>query len=160
MFISKGFLSKRQLSFKRILTLMIVLTICFIFTQSLLPPEIAAKESEVASDIVADILPSDSAAEQYAENHMDKVAHFAEFGLLGLLVSLYICAFAIKSALVGILSIVFNFVIAAFDETIQIFSGRMSDINDVMFDMLGFCAVSMVVYLVYYIFIKSKKKEI
>ena len=78
MFISKGFLSKRQLSFKRILTLMIVLTICFIFTQSLLPPEIAAKESEVASDIVADILPSDSAAEQYAENHMDKVAHFAE----------------------------------------------------------------------------------
>ena len=158
MFVKSSSLSEKQRILKRILTLLIILTLGFIFLQSTLPPEVAAKESEFASDIVSDILPSDSVAEQYAENNMDKIAHVSEFGILGLFVSIYVCAFSLKPFWCGILSFAFNFITAVIDETIQKFSGRMPDIKDVMLDMLGFLCVSIAVYFVYFAFVKSKKK--
>ena len=159
MFIKTQALSDKMKSVRLALTLCIILTLGFIFTQSMLPSEIAGKESDAVSGILSSLLPPGSALSDLVENNMDKIAHFTEFSALGFFVSLYICFFAIAPIKTGALSLLFAETVAIFDETIQIFSGRNPDINDVWCDLLGFFTLSVITYLAFFTLKWLLKKE-
>ena len=142
-------LSKGQKAFKITLISLILVNLIFIFTQSLLPPEIASAESEAVSDVITDILPPDSSAVNFTDDNMDKIAHLIEFGVLGALTSLYVCFFIVTVKKFFLPLLGFVGATALFDETIQIFSGRTFDLADIMFDVLGFSVLSVVVFTTY-----------
>ena len=159
MFIKTSLLSRNQKIKRIILSLLIVLTVGFIFFQSTLSPEVAGQESEAVSGIISDALPPDSPSAQYANENMDKIAHFTEFGLLGLFVSLYICGFAAAPMLLAPASVIFALSVAIIDETIQIFSGRTSDFADIGADVLGFFIISMIIYIAFFAIRCAKRKK-
>ena len=159
MFIDSRSISVGQRLLKAFLVAMILFMLSFIFIHSTLPPEVVERESEIASDIVSEVISPEGAVGEYTENNMDKIAHFTEFGLLGLFVSMYVCGFAVRPLLLSVLSLLFSGAVATIDETIQIFSGRTPDMRDALFDMAGFALVSLLIYIAYFAFIRSKKKR-
>lgn len=142
------------------LVALIIFNLIFIFTQSTLPSEAAGEEAETVTDIVVEILPDDSPAEDYAENNMDKIAHFTEYASLGFFVSLFICFFGLRLEILAPFSLLFAETMAFIDETIQIFSGRNPDIKDMWSDILGFLTLSIITYLAFFLVKRLLKKEI
>jgi VanZ family protein len=142
------------------LVALIIFNLIFIFTQSSLPSEVAGEEAGTVTDIVVEILPDDSPAEDYAENNMDKIAHFTEYASLGFFVSLFICFFGLQPQMLAPFSLLFAEVMAFIDETIQIFSGRNPDIKDMWSDILGFLTLSIITYLAFFLVKRLLKKEI
>ena len=133
--------------FQIILAVCIVLTLLFIFIQSMLPPETSEKESNKVGDAVAEIIPPETKPGSFIQINLRKIAHFTEFALLSLFVSLYIIFYMpkIKSALLTLPLALFC---AFIDETIQCFTGRGPSITDVWIDFSGFLIVSAVIYAI------------
>ena len=159
MFIKSNFLSTKQKVVRAILGIAILLTMAFIFVQSILPPEVANAEADIASDIVEEVIGEDSAAAEVATDNIDKIAHFTEFGLLGFFVSLYVLLFAKRLILSFVSMIGFASATAIIDETIQIFSGRTPDAADVLFDVIGFSVISILTYIVFFVIRRAKRKR-
>lgn len=110
-------------------------------------PETAAKQDEKA--VVAPTpTPAPTATKK---KDVRKYAHFAEFALLGILVSIYglLRSKLTFQKLMNILS--FGLFIAVADESIQILSGRGPLVKDVLLDMAGYgsgTAVSLVIGMI------------
>lgn len=122
---------------KYILLIMIVATLAFIFIQSLLPPEKSSEESSTVGEIIGEIIPPETPTGEYIQTNLRKLAHFTEFALLGAEMSLYILLF-VKHIKYSLLSLPSALLVALFDETVQIFSGRGPAIKDVWIDFSGF----------------------
>lgn len=146
---------------KYALLLLIVLNISFIFYQSVLPPSESKEESDSFSEILEEIIPSDTKPGKFIHKNIRKLAHFMEFFSLGALVSTYVIFFLkrIKWALISFPSVFF---VAFTDETIQLFSGRGPAIFDVWIDFIGFATSSVIFYTVaiisVFIYRKCKQK--
>ena len=131
------------------LSSLIVLTLLFVFIQSMLPPEKSSAESEVVGDIIEEIIPPDTNAGQYIQINLRKIAHFVEFAILGVELSIYVLFFTKRRIFVALSY--FSALFAAFiDESIQMFSGRGPAILDVWIDFFGFFVFSTVVYLIFF----------
>ena len=150
MFTSQKTLSKGQKAFQITLISLILANLIFIFTQSLLPPEIDSAESDAVSDVIKDFLPAESTAGKFTEDNMDKIAHLIEFGVLGALTSLYVCFFKVSVKKFFLPLLGFVSATALFDETIQIFSGRTFDTIDILFDIIGFSILSIIIFTTYF----------
>lgn len=151
----------RDLSFggrllKFLLGLLIALNLAFIFVQSTLPPEISQAEVDEVKNMIGEVIPSDAQVGELVDDNITDAAHFIEFGVLGILVSLYVYLFSRYAVLTALLSPVFACFIACIDETIQIFSGRVCDANDVLHDVIGFCVASLLTYGIVFLFNKLK----
>ena len=122
-----------------VLVLLLVLTLAFIWGNSLLP---RTESQEISRGLLAELC----AALEHVGLHLDpqndhwlrKLAHFGEFGLLGaeLCTLLFLnrrarpqgfvnCAFA-------------GLVVAVTDEALQLISNRGSQVQDVLLDFAGF----------------------
>jgi hypothetical protein len=112
MFIKSQLLSRKMRFFKRLLAFLIMATVAFIFTQSMLPPETVEGESEAAIDAINGVLADDSAAADFAEENITEIAHLFEFSLLGFFVSLYVCLYSKRRALCIFVSMLFSSAIA------------------------------------------------
>lgn len=122
----------RKASLRLFLRLTLVATLCFIWGNSLLPGEESAELSGgLASWLNSLGLPIEG------DGLLRKLAHFAEFGLLGTELTLLLRLRGIKGMHNICLSALTAFFIAAADETIQIFSGRGAQISDVLLDFAG-----------------------
>lgn len=122
----------RKASLRLFLRLTLVATLCFIWGNSLLPGEESAELSGgLASWLNSLGLPIED------DGLLRKLAHFAEFGLLGTELTLLLRLRGIKGMQNICLSALTAFFIAAADETIQIFSGRGAQISDVLLDFAG-----------------------
>ena len=66
------------------------------------------------------------------EHFVRKLAHFTEFFVLGLELAVLFCSFSSKP-------ILFSLLVALTDETIQLFTGRGSQVKDVWLDFFGAC---------------------
>ena len=137
-----------QRAIKTILIAGIFATLAFIFTQSALPPEISSAESDASAEIIAEILPTDTALGGFVFDNIRKIAHFVEFGILGLELAIFVLLFSENKKKAVPKTLIFAFFTAFMDETIQIFSGRVAAVGDVWLDMAGFLAFSLTVYLV------------
>ena len=116
---------------RRFLRLLLIATIAFIWTNSILDKEQSASLSFGLTAWLRSIgIPVD-------EHFVRKLAHFCEFGLLGCeLTTLFWLRGGLRfqslcnSAFAALLT-------ATTDETIQIFSGRGSQLTDVLLDFSG-----------------------
>ncbi len=134
------------------LRVLIPLTLAFIFTQSLLSPSASGQESDAVAGFLSNIFPADS----FIIRNLRQLAHFAEYGILGAEISLYICLYVKNIILSSLASLGAAQSIALVDETLQIFSGRVADVKDVWTDFLGFFTLSALTYLVFFV-VKSLK---
>lgn len=131
---------KRAASMKakkqKLLISLIVLTLCFIWGNSLMPASISSMFSGWARDAINGFLGDfGSNGGLSGDGVLRKVAHASEFALLG--IELMGLRTILKNRLTT--TFFFGLVVAVIDETIQLFSqGRSSQIKDVWIDFGGF----------------------
>ncbi len=145
----------------KIVIFIIIITVGFIFVQSMLTPEASQKESdsvgEVVEDVIETVAPGNETLLDFVNKNIRKIAHFAEFGALGFeaaaLVFLWYCyrrrilekiqisENALPLLFRCLLSFNFGLLVAVFDETIQLIVGRGAEVRDVWIDMFGFSSL-------------------
>ena len=122
-----------------LLILLILLTLAFIWGNSLLP---RTESQEISRGLLAEIC----AALETVGLHIDpqndhwlrKLAHFSEFGLLGVELCLLLWLNRQKSVQ-GFINCAFaGLAVAVTDEALQLISHRGSQVQDVLLDFAGF----------------------
>ncbi len=132
-----------------LLIVVIAATVAFIFGNSVLPSDESLEQSDAIKDIIIEILPDDSPAESFVEQYIRKIAHFSEYGLLGIEIALYMIIFERRRLRLAPISLVFALVVAFFDESIQMFTERGPAIMDVWIDVGGFAFFSLITYALF-----------
>jgi len=126
----------------------VLLWICIIFSFSLQPAEVSQDLSSglgrvLLEQFFPEVLESaeDSAMERLEFLHflLRKAAHFTEYFVLGVLVTIALRKFAWKrNAHRNLVVIILCALVASMDETIQLFvSGRSGQVSDVLLDCTG-----------------------
>ena len=142
--------SKKLREIARIsLIVLILCTLAFIFTQSMLSQETSSAESDAVGDIIAEIIPPETPPGEYVQNNLRKIGHFVEFAILGAEIALYVILF-LRRYLYAVCALVLSPIVALLDETIQIFSGRGPMIVDVWIDVMGFFSAFVAIYAIYF----------
>ncbi len=147
-----------------ILLILTAATLSFIFVNSCLPGEISTEESNsVYSGILKPLLaPLEGIFGEFLDEYnARKIAHVLEYFLLAVefnLLAVTLKKYDIKR--VGII-LLFGVLVALFDETLQIFSGRGPMIEDVWIDFIGVFLATAIIYLIVLIIraIKNKKNK-
>ena len=123
------------------------LTVAFIFYNSCLPPEQSSEQSGAVGDFIATIIPPDTDLGSFILTYLRKIAHFTEYGLLGIEIAIYVCIFEKKKKYKAALrALIIPLVVGFLDESIQIFSDRGPLISDVWIDVGGFITFSLLAY--------------
>ena len=123
---------------QNILAMLIVLTICFIWGNSLLPPELSGRISQAVTELLG--MDGIGATDEHpnGETMVRKMVHFVEFAVLGVLLRLYlICRNPDRVSALCFYSICGLF-FPLMDETLQTFSNRGASISDVWLDIGGY----------------------
>ena len=119
------------------LYLFIALTLAFIWSRSMKSKAESRAESSAVMELVRPFLEIFVGKGRVTEHLVRKLAHFCEYGLLG--VETTACFFLWKKQGHRWLYLVlFGFAVASMDETIQFFVGRGNQFSDVMLDLFGF----------------------
>lgn len=150
--------------YSTILTILIILTICFIFSNSLESREVSSEKSNAVMEMVEPLFEG-VVGEGNVTNHLiRKTAHFVEFFTLGvLLTARFVLAFFSEEQqrcskwIAPITALGCGVLIAAMDETIQIFSHRGAQVQDVLLDSTG---VAVAVCLVYGVWMLLQRKKV
>ena len=121
-----------------ILIAMVVSTVAFIFYNSSLPPEKSSEQSSVVGDIIAGIIPPETEAGGFIQKYLRKIAHFTEYGLLGVELTLLVLIYSKRRVRHFLLSLTAAVFVALTDETVQMFSKRGPSVYDVWIDVGGF----------------------
>lgn len=126
---------------KRILIILIVFTLAFIWGHSLIDREHSAEESRWVMKLVTPLLELFVGRGNVTDHLVRKLAHFCEFALLGAELmwfwSLDTGCREILSRRAFLLSAAHGIFAAMTDETIQIFTGRGPMLQDVWLDSSG-----------------------
>ncbi len=125
-------------AFRWLLVLVMLGTVAFILVNSMLPPEKSAQQSDTVKDIIVEILPDDTRVENFVEEYIRKIAHFTEYGLLGIELAVYLMLFTRRKPSTLALATLTPLFVGFTDETVQRFSGRGPSIDDVWIDIGGF----------------------
>ena len=152
---------------KKLLLILIIICITFIFFNSLKSAEQSIKESGKVAEFIEKAVvaiykgnPPEKVAYFFKitfGNVLRDFAHFFEFFILGILVMLYSDKFKVSVFRRFVFALLFCILIALLDETIQLFfQGRAFELSDLALDGLGSMAGSMLILLLWRI-IKSKK---
>lgn len=145
---------------RTILLILTILTLAFIWGHSMMSVPASASESGGVLELIRPLLEI-FVGKGNATNHLvRKLAHFAEYGTLGLELGLLICAewinFRAKKTLPlpdglikkGLVCLLAVFIVAFLDESIQILSGRGPLVEDIWLDLSGGAAMLAVVLLI------------
>ena len=126
----------------RLLKILIIITLAFIWIHSTMPPDVSSDESGFVVKILEGVFGTGNVSELLVR----KLAHFTEYCLLGL--ELMACTGSVSASMSN------GLFAAAVDETIQIFSNRGSSLADVWIDFAGCLLGVLIIYL-----IRRKKKK-
>lgn len=133
---------------KAVTLLLIILTLAFIWSNSMQPKAKSTDSSMKLLDTIAEILePVGIKIDTSNDRPIRKFAHFAEFSLLGaeLYALMLLCG---MKGLQGIINSLFcGLLTAVTDEFIQIFSHRGSSVADVMLDFSGIITAIIIINL-------------
>ena len=122
-----------------ILGLLVLLTLAFIWGNSLLP---RTESQEISRGLLAELC----AALEHVGLHIDpqndhwlrKLAHFGEFGMLGAELGLLLCLNR-RQSVQGFVNCAFaGLAVAVTDEALQLIPNRGSQVQDVLLDFAGF----------------------
>ncbi len=139
----------------RQLVILIIITLAFIWGNSILPACVSAGISGSLMRFICS-LTSFASTGDVSDGHLRKFAHAFEFACLGTeLIMLVRCN--IKKYISS--AILFGLTTALIDETIQLFSeGRSSQVKDIWIDMLGFF-IGTIITLTALKHIRTKRKQ-
>ena len=119
-----------------LLLLLIGATLAFIWTRSMKSRAASAAESAAVMELLMPLLELFVGGGNVTDHLVRKLAHFCEFGLLGVEVSAWLALREEKQGAVW--SLPFGFLVGAVDETIQYFVGRGNQFSDVVLDFGGY----------------------
>ena len=130
-----------------ILLLSVLLTVAFIFSNSLKSPEESTEDSDLVGDILSSIIPPETELGEFILEYLRKIAHFSEYGLLGILIALIISLYLKRPWRFALISLPSCVTLAVIDESLQYISGRGPEISDVWIDLGGFAVFSSITYI-------------
>ncbi len=134
---------------------LMLLLLCFIWGNSLLPGTVSGRLSDWVKDILAFLLPGEVPGITSGGGLLRKVAHFTEFAALG---AVLVWRFGVLEKR-KILALACGIGVACVDEIIQVFvPGRGPGFRDVAIDTCGFLT-GMGLLLLAQTFTKTKSKE-
>ena len=158
-----SFKDKKQLS---VLIIMLV-TLVFIFVQSMLPPKVSKEESDAVGDAVSDavtgVVGTDTPEKvektdsfrEYMKANVRKLAHLFEYAMLGIetLIFLFLIYGNDRRNMhiplpAAARSVLFPLTVAFIDESIQFISGRAPSVADMWTDIFGYICGFALAYLV------------
>ena len=121
----------RKEQLRLFLRMLLIVTLCFIWGNSLLSrAESAALSGRLAAWLRSIGIP-------VGEHFLRKLAHFLEFGVLGAEITMLLRLREKKGLQNLCYSALAAFFAAAADETIQVFTGRSGQLSDVLLDFCG-----------------------
>lgn len=123
-----------------------LLTLAFIFSNSLRAPEDSMEQSSAVGGFFAELFSPDKPLGKFLQDHIRKIAHFCEFGLLGVEIAVFVIFYLQNHRELAVLSLPAGMSVALIDETLQYFSGRGPAIIDVWIDLGGFVTGSLFGY--------------
>ena len=146
-------LTRKQVSLAAVLLLLIIATVCFIFSNSMESiPESSAKSEKILHVLTPAL--ELFLGKNAATNHIvRKLAHFTEFFVLGIELCMF-CTIVRKSLVWALFT---GLCVALSDETIQIFYERGSQVQDIWLDFSAVITATILVFL--YGFIIRRRKE-
>ncbi|MBR5089926.1 MAG: VanZ family protein [Ruminiclostridium sp.] len=127
----------------RTFLILLAAVVLFIWGHSLVPLTSSAEESMSVMKILQSVLDFLNIPVTLTDHFVRKLAHFIEYAAAGAVIGAYsyphiFTAPDLREKIeTGALPLVFGFFIGFIDETIQIFSGRGSAIEDVWLDFAG-----------------------
>ena len=129
--------------FGAVLVLLIIASVGFIFYNSALPPEKSSEQSTALGGVIAEIIPPETELGGFVQKYLRKIAHFTEYGLLGIELAV-LCVFFTRRKLISLCrSFFFAGSVALLDETIQILSKRGPSVIDIWIDIGGYVFFSL-----------------
>jgi len=140
-----------------IIMLLIAATLAFIWGNSL---ESVAESSEKSSRVLeslAFVLEPVFGKANVTDHLVRKLAHFTEFGLLGIWLALFIAVHG-RARLQSVANcLFFGLSVAVSDEALQLLSGRGSQVTDVLLDFAGAASGIFAVLVVRWSVLRIKK---
>ena len=134
----------------------LMINLCFIWGNSLLPGEISGQLSDWVKDILAELLSLTFSGDLGGGGLLRKLAHFTEFTLLGACLG-WLCSMVNKKPAAAL---AWGVGAACMDETIQRFvPDRGPSLKDVGIDTCGVLTGIMLLHLGHY-WIHNRKKQI
>ena len=151
---------KRKIAVAVIITF-IVLTVAFIWHNSLETQSQSSEDSEEVFSTIKTVLDSVFGEDVLSISHtvIRKLAHFSEFAVLGGEFSLLVIALNKESVKWYLQILPCGLFVAAVDEGLQFLSDRAPAITDVMIDFCGYCTAVAVFLVIFLIRNKSKTKQ-
>ena len=130
----------------KILIVTMTLTVISFFVQSALPPKTSAEESAAVAGFLSGLFSVESVFGRFVIENVRKRGHFLEYGLLGIQSAFFALLYVERKNVIKYLffSVLGSLVIALFDETTQIFSGRGPAITDVWIDFFGYVTLLLI----------------
>jgi VanZ family protein len=140
-----------------LLLLLIALTLCFIWGNSLMPATVSDALSTWVKDLLSGLFGGIAGAEDFADHFVRKLAHASEFALLGAELAVLVSGDVRKRltllALCGVGA-------ALADETIQLFAaGRSSQVTDIWIDLCGYTAGVLLSLLIIAVARRSRRRK-
>ena len=139
---------------RKILIVLLVLLLAFIWGHSCMPVSASEEESSVILELVRPLLGAVVGPENGTLHLVRKLAHFTEFFCLGCVLALLLPFRGKSQLLAGGLALLTGFI----DETIQIFSGRGPAISDVWLDFSGAAAAIALLALFRILFLRRSAR--
>lgn len=133
-----------------IILILLLLNLCFIWGNSLLPPHASNAISDKVTEIIQSVFAVQHEEQEKTDTwwtsaHVRKLAHATEFAALGALSTAYASARGKRLRDCWPFILLCGVLTALTDETIQLFTGRTSAVKDVWIDSGGFAAGMIVI---------------
>lgn len=139
-----------------VLYIFIAATLAFIWVHSAMPRAQSAGESGVILEILRPVLSIIMPDEWITDHLIRKIAHFIEYGALGVEIAILIRVVKTKKGWKWALNTLYiGLTIALIDETIQVFSQRGPMIEDIWLDLAGYTLCGGIVWAIDYFILKK-----
>lgn len=154
-------MKKTKLTAARIvMTILTVAAVGFIFGNSLMNADDSSAESGRILGFINGILRSMNAGFEASEFIVRKAAHFTEFAVLGVLLSVTFRLYVQKPLKAALFAVSAGLCTAVCDELIQMSSsGRSCEIRDMLIDFSGVVFAALIVFLILRLKDRRKKNE-
>ena len=142
------------------LLIAILLTLGFIWGNSLLSREQSSDESAWVLRLVTPVLELFVGKGRVTEHLVRKLAHFTEFALLGFELFFWFSPLRRKGRETLLLAMAHGLFAALAYETLQLFSARGAQLQDVWLDFAGVTAGTAFALIIVILFLKNKQSNI
>ena len=150
---------KKPMNLRFVWLLLAACVTAFIWQQSTLPREESTETSEAVREVIVTIVGGEETAlGSFFDRFVRKIAHVTEFAVLGLCIEAYLTR---RHTLVrDFIALAFGLAVASVDELIQVFTGRGPAVTDVLLDLGGYVAATLLLRLFAWcvIWVKEKRK--